>query len=79
MKLAIEVGQQLRKLRKSQGLTMSQLAKICGMHAPNISDIENGKHNSSIGTLSRVAECMGHSLKIKIIKGVKKVELHESN
>ena len=40
-----EVGQQIRKFRKKQGMALKDLAKAVGMEASNLSVIENGKSN----------------------------------
>lgn len=46
-----EIGQRIRKLRKSRHLTQSQLAEKVKMSRPSISLIESGKQKTSIKRL----------------------------
>lgn len=41
----IQLGQQLRALRKSAGLTQAQLAQLAGLARETVSRIENGTYN----------------------------------
>lgn len=55
----IEVGQQLRTLRRERKLTLQQLAAMTGLSRAFIGQIEAGSANPSVGTLKKVADAMG--------------------
>lgn len=65
------IGDRIRKLRLSKGLTQKQLGEKCGMADSAIRRYESGRGNPTERTLSRIAEAlqvpvyelMGYSLK----------------
>lgn len=57
------LGKRIIELRKSVGLSQSELANIAGMEKSNLSVIENGKSNPQVLTLVRLASAMGVNLK----------------
>lgn len=59
------IGRQITALRIKQGLTVRQLADICGVTYVNISKIENGRYNVSIDILSKICSAMGAEIKIE--------------
>lgn len=61
------LGYQLTEARASVGMYQPDLAKATGIHQGDISDIERGKANPTIKTLSRLAEGMGMRLKIEFV------------
>jgi transcriptional regulator with XRE-family HTH domain len=56
-----EVGQQIRKFRKKQGMALKDLAKAVGMEASNLSVIENGKSNPQLLTYIKITAALGRS------------------
>ncbi|WP_312527761.1 helix-turn-helix transcriptional regulator [Paracoccus sp. (in: a-proteobacteria)] len=46
-----EIGQILRRLRRSKGITQAELGSLAGIRAHHISNIENGVTNPSAATL----------------------------
>jgi len=50
------VANQIIERRKALKLTQGQLAKITGISQPEISRIESGTVNPTVGTLGRLAE-----------------------
>lgn len=48
----------LRKLRKTAGLTMKELGKIVGMSESTISLYETGKHEPDIETMAKIADAL---------------------
>lgn len=56
--LAIALGQALRARRKTQGLTLQQLADQCGLSQPFLSQLENGKAMPSLVALHQVAAAL---------------------
>ena len=56
--LASALGQALRARRKTQGLTLQQLADQCGLSQPFLSQLENGKAMPSLLALHQVAAAL---------------------
>ena len=52
------VGQQLRKMRKAQRLSIRALAEISGLSVNTLSLIENAKTSPSVSTLHQLAESL---------------------
>lgn len=52
------VGNRVRKLRESKGLTVTTLAELTGMKRPNLSRLEAGRHLPSLETLERIARAL---------------------
>lgn len=48
-------GANLRKLRNSKKITMTELANVCGIEYRQVADIELGKINTSISTVKALA------------------------
>ncbi len=55
----VRLGQRLRSLRLSAGLTQAELARRTGIHRPNIARVEAGRHTPSLETLARLAAAIG--------------------
>ncbi|MCZ7531967.1 MAG: XRE family transcriptional regulator [Acidimicrobiia bacterium] len=62
--MAVTLGRKLRKRRKSQGLTLQQLADLCGLSQPFLSQLENGKATPSLMALHQVAAALGTSAQV---------------
>lgn len=56
-----QLPNRIRMMRKSCGLTQSQLAKLIGVAQPYINEIERGKKMPSIGVLERLCDSLGSS------------------
>lgn len=54
---------EIRRLRKSKGLTQSALAKIMKVKREFISRIESGNQNITLETLIRIANAVGKEFK----------------
>jgi transcriptional regulator with XRE-family HTH domain len=54
----ILLGNRLKQLRKSKGLTQLELAILCQNHAEQIGRIERGQHNVSICSLLAIANAL---------------------
>lgn len=52
------VGEQIRAARELSGLTLHQLARLSGISAPALSQIETGKRDLRISSLYRVASAL---------------------
>ena len=55
------------KARKEQGPTQKQLSELTGISQADISRIENGTRNPSLGMIKRLAAGMGMRLKLEFI------------
>ncbi|UBM58215.1 helix-turn-helix transcriptional regulator [Marinilongibacter aquaticus] len=60
----LRIGRKIRELREAANLTQDQLAEMTGLKKPNLSRIENGKYNTGLDILSRIAEALGKKLDI---------------
>lgn len=61
-----EIARQLIKARLEQGITQKELAAKIGTRQSNISRIERGQQNTSIGLLNKVAKGLGKKLNVSI-------------
>ena len=61
-----EVAQQLREVRKSQGMTQELLADRVGTKKSNISRLESGRYNPSLDLLVKVAGGLGKQIQVKV-------------
>lgn len=50
------VGQRIKEIRKSKGMTQADLAKAANMAASNVSELENGKTQIQLLTLMNIIE-----------------------
>ena len=50
------VGQRIKEIRKSKGMTQADLAKAANMAASNVSELENGKTQIQLLTLLNIIE-----------------------
>lgn len=55
----IELGNQIRELRKINGLSQEQLALQAEVDRSYVGGIERGERNVSFLTLVKIAECIG--------------------
>lgn len=61
-----EIARQIMKARLQSGMTQQQLAAKIGTRQGNISRIERGQQNTSIGLLNKVAKGLGKKLRVSI-------------
>lgn len=61
-----EIAQQLREVRKSQGMTQESLADRVGTKKSNISRLESGRYNPSLDFLVKVAGGLGKQIQVKV-------------
>ena len=61
-----EVAQQLREVRKSQGMTQELLADRVGTKKSNISRVESGRYNPRLDFLVKVAGGLGKQIQVKV-------------
>lgn len=57
----------LKAVRKTQGVTLDEVAKRTGIAKPTLSRLENdAEANVTINTLQRIAEALGHSVHVSV-------------
>lgn len=56
--MAVRIGRRLRGLREEKGFTADELARRSGMHRPNVTRAESGKHVPSVDTLVPLARAL---------------------
>lgn len=66
MNSAIELGSELQRARKQNGLTQEQLAELAGISERTLRSIERGAGNPSIEAVLSVANVLG--LRISVAK-----------
>ena len=57
------LGRKIKQLREKENISQTQLAFECGISQVQVSRIETGEINTTIGTLSLIAKVLGISLK----------------
>lgn len=63
----LEIMKLLVEGRQESGLTQSEVAERCGMKQSNISRLERGDGNPTVGTLQKLARCFGKTLEIRFV------------
>lgn len=64
----LTLGETLRTLRERQGMTQEELAEKARLSRATISAVENDAANVTLGTLMSVAEALGRTLRIDLVK-----------
>ena len=52
------IGKRVAEIRQAKGLSIRQLAELCGVTAQNITKIEHGKYNVSIDILGKICDAL---------------------
>jgi HTH-type transcriptional regulator / antitoxin HipB len=60
------IGSTLRGQRKRLGMTQAQLAELAGISTVTISQLEAGKGDVRLGTLTRLCDAVGLELVVRI-------------
>lgn len=60
----IPIGEQIAQLRSKRGLSVRQLADLCGMDYSNLSKIERGTYNASIAVINKILTALDAQLTI---------------
>ena len=58
------IGKRVAEIRQAKGLSIRQLADLCGVSAQNITKIEHGRYNVSIDILGKICEALGCRIEI---------------
>ena len=59
-----KIGQQIAQLRKEKGLSLRELSERCGVTFQNINKIENGKYNTGVDILGKIADALNSSINL---------------
>ena len=54
-----KLGNNLKTIRVSKNITQSDLADVLGVDKSFVSNIENGKNNPTLSTISSLAKALG--------------------
>ena len=58
----------LKAVRKTQGITLDEVARRTGIAKPTLSRLENdAEANVTINTLQRIAEALGHGVQVSVM------------
>jgi transcriptional regulator with XRE-family HTH domain len=57
--LQLKIGQRIRELRESKGISQQNLAADCDFEKANMSRIEAGRTNPTISTLYKISQALG--------------------
>ena len=58
---------EMLRAREELGMSQQELSTKTGITQPDISKLENGKANPSIGTLKKIAEAFGKKLLVQFV------------
>jgi y4mF family transcriptional regulator len=61
----IELGQTIRRRRKSLGIDQASAAQLAGVSVHTLSNIESGQGNPTLEVLTRVLETLGLEMTIE--------------
>jgi transcriptional regulator with XRE-family HTH domain len=59
---AQKLGRNLKRIRKEKGMSQGDIAREFGMDKAFISNIENGKTNPTLATITKLAKAVGVSV-----------------
>jgi transcriptional regulator with XRE-family HTH domain len=57
--LQIKIGERIKAIRESKGITQQDLAAACNFEKANLSRIEAGRTNPTISTLYKISQGLG--------------------
>ena len=63
-----EIGNQIKTIRKSQGLSQEALRDLSNVNLVTISKVENGRGNYSLKTLHQLVTALGCTFRVVIEK-----------
>ena len=55
----VRIGKNIKKIRNEKNISQQDLAAVCNFEKSNMSRIESGKTNLTIGTLLKICEALG--------------------
>ena len=67
LEIEYTIMNEMLRAREELGMSQQELSTKTGITQPDISKLENGKANPSIGTLKKIAEAFGKKLVIQFV------------
>lgn len=58
------IGKSIAEIRQAKGLSIRQLAELCGVSAQNITKIEHGRYNVSVDILGKICDALEVKLEL---------------
>lgn len=55
----MSIGENIKKIRKGQGLTQKELAEKCSLSRSYLADLERNRYNPSLDSLQLIADSLG--------------------
>ena len=65
---AVQIGTRIRALRRARGLTLVDLAGLCDLSHPFLSQLERGRARPSMVSLEKIARALGSS-QVELLAG----------
>ncbi len=65
----VQFGQLIKEVRKEKSLTQSELGHLIGVTKSQISKLENGTSNMTIGTIFKIFEAMNSEILFEVRGG----------
>jgi transcriptional regulator with XRE-family HTH domain len=62
----VDLGAEFRDRRKTAGRTIASVAVDAGLSVPYIANLENGRGNPTLATLTRLATALGTTLRVTL-------------
>jgi len=56
---SIRLGKNLKRIRTAKGITQGDIVRALGMTRGSVSNIENGKANPTLATITKIARAIG--------------------
>ena len=63
MNESAKLGKNLKRIRTAKGISQGEVGRILGVDKGFVSNIENGKTNPTLATISKLAKALGASVK----------------
>jgi ribosome-binding protein aMBF1 (putative translation factor) len=70
---ALELGEQIRRLREARGISQAELGRRIGSTQPAIARLEAGRVSPTLETLDRVAAALG----VELVIGFEDAQRHQ--
>jgi len=69
------IGEMIKQTRKQRNLTQAELGKLIGVQKAQISKLENGSSNVTIGTILKVFKALKAKVNFKVQLGKNKMKI----
>jgi transcriptional regulator with XRE-family HTH domain len=60
----LRFAENIRKTRKSRGISQEKLAELAGLHRTYIGSVERGERNITIDNMERLARALGVTIQV---------------